>query len=568
MATANNQLRHERQLRGWSQVYLAKQIGVPDYYISRWERGEVLPSPYYQQKLCELFGKTTQELGIIQQKENATILPDEQEQQDRLAGVQPSEVWGEVPSFQQPDRSFFSPHPPVLNPETPAPDLFSSAAFPHAIPPVASQGSATSFSGHVQQEFTSEPLPTTPPVPPIPPENRKGFRTRRPLSLFLVLLFFVIISALIGTSLQFIRAKMDGTSASHTVTSADVIVGHLSFTSSGQTSETSNQGIADQIQVQLTHVAMPSAGKSDYAWLLPDINKAEKPMTLLGKLTIQNSTVQLRYNDSQNTNLLSTSSRFLVTEQDSTTPPLTPSADKSTWRYSAIIPQDHPQDKYTFLDHLRHLLSDEPSIKERGLTGGLAIWFYRDMRNILEWSNSAREYWQGSGTVSTDFMRRQAIRDLEYLDGISNVQVDAPPNTAFPILVDYRKGGVPVLQLTQEQKPTGYLYHIGLHLLGLLSFSATSPELRAKIARIMTALDTMNVWLKQLRQDAHQIAAMTDDQLRQQSTLTILNDMATNANYAYVGKEDPNTNTTQEGAEWLYQNTLQLSTVGIQAVKA
>ena len=45
---------------------LAQSVDVPDYYISRWERGEVLPSPYYQQKLCEVFGKTAEELGMLQ----------------------------------------------------------------------------------------------------------------------------------------------------------------------------------------------------------------------------------------------------------------------------------------------------------------------------------------------------------------------------------------------------------------------------------------------------------------------------------------------------------------------
>ena len=65
MATPNTSLRRERQLRGWSQAYLAEQIDVFDYYISRWERGEVLPSPYYQQKLCELFGKSAEELGFL-----------------------------------------------------------------------------------------------------------------------------------------------------------------------------------------------------------------------------------------------------------------------------------------------------------------------------------------------------------------------------------------------------------------------------------------------------------------------------------------------------------------------
>jgi DNA-binding XRE family transcriptional regulator len=61
----NTHLRRERQLRGWSQVHLAQQIDVPSYYLSRWERGEVSPSPYYQHQLCELFGKSAVELGFL-----------------------------------------------------------------------------------------------------------------------------------------------------------------------------------------------------------------------------------------------------------------------------------------------------------------------------------------------------------------------------------------------------------------------------------------------------------------------------------------------------------------------
>lgn len=52
-------------MRGWSQAYLAHQINVPSHYISRWERGEVSPSPYYQQQLCELFGATAEDLGFL-----------------------------------------------------------------------------------------------------------------------------------------------------------------------------------------------------------------------------------------------------------------------------------------------------------------------------------------------------------------------------------------------------------------------------------------------------------------------------------------------------------------------
>ena len=61
----NQQLRAERELRGWSQKYVADQIGADHYYLSRWERGNIAPSPYYRQKLCDLFGKNAKELGLL-----------------------------------------------------------------------------------------------------------------------------------------------------------------------------------------------------------------------------------------------------------------------------------------------------------------------------------------------------------------------------------------------------------------------------------------------------------------------------------------------------------------------
>ncbi len=67
-ASPNLRLKAERELRGWSQKHVANQIGADHYYLSRWERGTTSPSPYYRQKLCDLFGKNAEELGLIQEK--------------------------------------------------------------------------------------------------------------------------------------------------------------------------------------------------------------------------------------------------------------------------------------------------------------------------------------------------------------------------------------------------------------------------------------------------------------------------------------------------------------------
>jgi tetratricopeptide (TPR) repeat protein/transcriptional regulator with XRE-family HTH domain len=63
----NRLLKEARELRGWSQQYVAERIDAPaSCYISRWERGVTFPSPYYREKLCTLFGADARALGFFQ----------------------------------------------------------------------------------------------------------------------------------------------------------------------------------------------------------------------------------------------------------------------------------------------------------------------------------------------------------------------------------------------------------------------------------------------------------------------------------------------------------------------
>lgn len=61
----NTQLKRERELRGWSQAKVAEQVGTETITISRWERGVSHPYPYFREKLCALFGRNAQELGLL-----------------------------------------------------------------------------------------------------------------------------------------------------------------------------------------------------------------------------------------------------------------------------------------------------------------------------------------------------------------------------------------------------------------------------------------------------------------------------------------------------------------------
>lgn len=61
----NEHLKQERLLRGWSQIYVANALGTDGYTVNRWERGRARPSPYFRQKLCELFEKNAFDLGLL-----------------------------------------------------------------------------------------------------------------------------------------------------------------------------------------------------------------------------------------------------------------------------------------------------------------------------------------------------------------------------------------------------------------------------------------------------------------------------------------------------------------------
>jgi tetratricopeptide (TPR) repeat protein/DNA-binding XRE family transcriptional regulator len=61
----NSRLRDARLGRGWSQQALADLVGTIPNTISRWENGSTFPSPYFRQRLREVFGKTPAELGLV-----------------------------------------------------------------------------------------------------------------------------------------------------------------------------------------------------------------------------------------------------------------------------------------------------------------------------------------------------------------------------------------------------------------------------------------------------------------------------------------------------------------------
>lgn len=441
-----------------------------------------------------------------------------------------------------------------LSPSTPGTERsFSSRrTIPLApIPPLEQQSIPKGTRAGVNVALTEER--------PTPPVSEVGSGRRRfPAALFIVSLL-VLVGAGMISYLSFFRMFPFAPAAP-----VIQLVGHISFLSSEQLSENSSQGIDDEVQIDLHSLSSPAAGKSYYAWLLGDKNLSDSKAILLGKLSVNRGNAYLLYpGDQQHTNLLEFNSRFVVTEEDAAMTPITPSPDYSAWRYYGEIPQSPDplnSHHYSFLDHVRHLLASEPMLNDLELPGGLNNWFYRNTGKLIEWTISARDRWEESKDLA--FVRRQTIRTLTYLDGLSFVQQDMPPDATLP---DTSKlDSVGLLDVNgQNQNPASYLGSIVYHLNGLLDAPGSTQDVRKNAAQIITAMNNVQGWLETMHADAKQIVAMTDAQLGQSAAFTLLNDLVDQANHAYVGEIGPTNGEMREGVTWIHDHLQSLATLSV-----
>ncbi len=67
--TPNKKLQRQRELKGWSQEKLAQEVGTTAKIVGRWERGESKPTPYYRQKLIQIFQMNAEELDLLTERE-------------------------------------------------------------------------------------------------------------------------------------------------------------------------------------------------------------------------------------------------------------------------------------------------------------------------------------------------------------------------------------------------------------------------------------------------------------------------------------------------------------------
>jgi serine/threonine protein kinase len=440
-----------------------------------------------------------------------------------------------------------------------------------------------STPGLTASDPTSPVLPSSPPHKSVPPspfapgrEPRGSFSKEGRIALIAILLLLLAATTLGALLILPHKNASTATPAATTIP----VVGHVYFLSSGQLYVNNNQGIYDQVLIDLHNIAVPSAGKSYYAWLLGDSNQSDVPWIALGKISVTQGKVHFLYpGDQTHTNLLIDFSRLLITQENASGPSVNPFLDPQTWRYFGQIyqlPSPKDANHFSMLDHLRHLLVQAPELKVLGLPGGLSIWLLRNVEEILRWSVEAKDRFANTAAV-----RGLLSNILYYLDGecapadLQGVPPGTPTTPGNATIAQIARFSLinPCLQEQQEQSdilkqvfratPHDYIDHTLVHLSGVVQSPGATPDHSALATQLNRAVSDLKTVLEQVRQDAEKLVHLSDEQLQQSAAFALIGDMALEARYAYAGQSDPVTGISQEGALWIYNNVQRLATFDV-----
>jgi hypothetical protein len=194
----------------------------------------------------------------------------------------------------------------------------------------------------------------------------------------------------------------------------------------------------------------------------------------------------------------------------------------------------------------------------------------RNTATILGLANGTRDDWHRNSAHS---IHDQVVRILDYLDGSSLVHADVPLGT--PLLADPRDSQVALLGPTPNnpdppgynyggEAPPGYVSLIGIHMTGAIQSPQTTQDQRKLAIQINVGLDNVKRLLELAYRDAKELVNMTNTQLLLSSSLSILDDLATQAQYAYTGQLNPSTGQSEGGAIWIYGNLQRLASFEVR----
>src|SRR5947209_11863433 len=106
---------------------------------------------------------------------------------------------------------------------------------------------------------------------PSPAKRLKNSLTRNPR----IAIIGAVILLLIASTLSTLFVLAHRSTANSNAAPAAQLVGHVYFLSSGRLYVNNNQGISDEVLVDLHNIQAPAPGKSYYGWLLGDANQSD-----------------------------------------------------------------------------------------------------------------------------------------------------------------------------------------------------------------------------------------------------------------------------------------------------
>ncbi len=494
-------LMQARLSRGWTQQQLADQIGTTAQTVSRWERGIATPGPYHRGKLSALFGLSLAELSGFSAASTENAAETVAEKEEAQAAQAAAEA---------------APSPAVLARSTP--------------------GEQPKDGGTPDPQALLADQRRRPAVP----------HRRSPTFLWRIIASVLVLAALLvltWPAALALLAQVVPTPRPKSAASGPA-AGTIAFLSSGQFQGNSAAGMNDEVAIRLSGVPRPPTGTSYVAWMTGS-SGSEAVWTPLGRLawtaapvsastppagnSPDTGTVSLFSVAPQHSNLLVTSSRFLITQENTSMAPLQPS---SAWVYAASIsttPTPGDPNHYSLLDHLRHLLAADPQLAALGIKGGLMYWLARNTQQVAKIASGLQADWQRHQLSE---LRQRLIGILLYLDGSPNVQADVPPGTLLPTPTPFTRVG---LLTVSPAQPPGYVLHTDIHLEGVRAALGATAAQRQEALQLRIAMNAVGDSLSNVRQDALQLIRMDDTHLAQSWALALLRDLAIQAQDAYAG---------------------------------
>ncbi|GCE23980.1 serine/threonine protein kinase [Dictyobacter kobayashii] len=390
------------------------------------------------------------------------------------------------------------------------------------------------------------------PAPVAAPTNRL-WRNLWPI--FVALMIILVIGATLLN--KFVTLFPSGATSS-----ANTVVGQMSFYNTGNALDSNHPTINDGIMLHVTNVAPPTAGNVYRAWLY-DKQQPENDALLLGVLTIKNGAGTLNYKSPTHQNLLAAMSGFVITESAPNDQAISPVLQTRTWRYAGNIP-DQPNTKdaehFSQLDHLRHLLAGEHTLDVRGLRNGIDFWFQHDVEQLQKEATDVKKQ-------QDPVVIRQRLTDmLYYMDGpcaASEVQASGhlPAAPEGNILNESKIG---LLECTQLTDIHGHLKHVRLHLAGIVAAPGASDsqiklanDIDVHMAKFNTLIDNMHTLVIQLgKMNKTGLLAAQN----QRNQLDQLGDFSVST----TGWTDPTTKTTEPGVATLCNQIAGLASIDIR----